>query len=287
MRQIYQEGNARITVIAPELLRVEFHEFLDQATQAVWFRDLGEWDYSVQSIGKHLVVDTGKAVFYIDIRKKRIDFVELNGTQIHADNRDNLKGTFRTLDRSGGAVRLGQGIIGRRGVTVMEDDTLILGADGECKPRGRGTDLYCFATRDHQRALQLYYQITGAPPMVPRFALGNWWSRYHAYTQQEYLDLMDTFIEKDIPFTVATIDMDWHWVAAIIRCRETVRASRSSPERAPSSPARRWRAISVATPSIWCWMSTAVPMVPAPSTKTTARAPTTSGARAPKQDLNG
>ena len=212
MRQIYQDGKFRITVIAPELLRVEFHEFLDQATQAVWFRDLGEWDYSVQSIGKHLVVDTGKAAFYINVRKKRIDFVELNGARIPADNQDNLKGTFRTLDRSRGAVHLGKGIIGRRGVAVMEDDTLILGADGECKPRGRGMDLYCFATWDHQRALQLYYQITGAPPMVPRYALGNWWSRYHAYTQQEYLDLMDAFIEKDIPFTVATIAMDWHWV---------------------------------------------------------------------------
>ena len=47
--------------------------------------------------------------------------------------------------------------------------------------------------------------------MIPRYALGNWWSRYHAYTDKEYLHLLDKFTKRDIPLTVATIDMDWHW----------------------------------------------------------------------------
>ena len=214
-RQIYTAGRTRITVIAPELIRVEFDlraAFLDRATQAVWFRDLGECPYSVTKEHRHLVVKTEKASFHVNVRDWRIDFVELDGCRIDADNRDNLKGTYRTLDRAMGPVPLGKGIIGRNGVAVMADKTLILDSDGTCKTRPREKDLYCFATKDHQRALQLYYQITGAPPMVPRYALGNWWSRYNAYTQREYLDLMDAFIEKKIPFTVATVDMDWHWV---------------------------------------------------------------------------
>lgn len=213
--QIHTQGKTRITVIAPELIRVEFddrRQFLDQATQAVWFRNCGQCAYTVASRDKYLVVHTRKADFYVDPRKSRIAFVELDGERIPADNRDNLKGTYRTLDHTRGAVNLGKGIISRGGVSVMEDKSLILDDDGECRTRAGEKDLYCFATKDHQRALHLYYQITGAPPMVPRYALGNWWSRYHAYTQQEYLDLMDTFIGKDIPFTVATIDMDWHWV---------------------------------------------------------------------------
>ena len=214
-KQIYINRNIRITVIAPELIRVEFDhrgKFLDQATQAVWFRDCGECSYQVKKQDKYLVVETEKAAFYINTVKRAIDFAEIDGYRIPADNKDNLKGTYRTLDRAKGAVPLGEGIIGRNGVAVMEDKTLILDTDGECKSRPREKDLYCFATKDHQRALHLFYQITGAPPMVPRYALGNWWSRYYAYTQQEYLDLMDTFIQKNIPITVATIDMDWHWV---------------------------------------------------------------------------
>ncbi|MDE6506249.1 MAG: DUF5110 domain-containing protein, partial [Eubacterium sp.] len=36
-----------------------------------------------------------------------------------------------------------------------------------------------------------------------------------AYTQQEYLDLMARFKAENIPLTVATVDMDWHWVKDI------------------------------------------------------------------------
>lgn len=48
--------------------------------------------------------------------------------------------------------------------------------------------------------------------MLPRYALGNWWSRYYEYTEESYLELMHRFDEEGIPFTVAVIDMDWHLV---------------------------------------------------------------------------
>ena len=213
--QEYITGKIRITVIAPELIRVEFDDrstFLDDATQSVWFRDLGECPFTLKFLDKHIAVATSVATYYIHRKKKKIDFVEIDGKRVKADNRDNLKGTYRTLDMTRGYAPLGIGIIGRNGVAVIEDNSLILGEDGECKARAKEKDVYCFATKEPLRALDLFYKITGAPPMVPRYALGNWWSRYRAYTQQEYLDLMDKFIEKEIPFTVATIDMDWHWV---------------------------------------------------------------------------
>ena len=131
-RQIALAGKFRITVIAPELIRVEFDrrgEFLDKATQAVWFRDLGECSYKVRRREKYLVVETEKAEFYVDTGKKAIAFVQMDGYRIPADNPDNLGGTYRTLDRARGAVPLGKGIIGRNGVAVMEDKTLILDTD--------------------------------------------------------------------------------------------------------------------------------------------------------------
>ena len=48
--------------------------------------------------------------------------------------------------------------------------------------------------------------------MVPRYALGNWWSRYYEYSEQSYMELMNRFEEERVPFTVAVIDMDWHIV---------------------------------------------------------------------------
>ena len=46
--------------------------------------------------------------------------------------------------------------------------------------------------------------------MLPRYALGNWWSRYHDYTDAEYTELMDRMKREDLPFSVAVLDMDWH-----------------------------------------------------------------------------
>jgi alpha-glucosidase (family GH31 glycosyl hydrolase) len=42
--------------------------------------------------------------------------------------------------------------------------------------------------------------------------LGNWWSRYHRYTEKEYVELVERFEREKIPFSVAVIDMDWHLV---------------------------------------------------------------------------
>lgn len=60
--------------------------------------------------------------------------------------------------------------------------------------------------------LKDFYYLCGKTPMLPRYALGNWWSRYYEYTEESYLELMHRFDEEGIPFTVAVIDMDWHLV---------------------------------------------------------------------------
>ena len=60
--------------------------------------------------------------------------------------------------------------------------------------------------------LRDFYRLSGHTPLLPRFALGNWWSRYHKYTEESYLTLMEAFRTRDIPLSVAVIDMDWHLV---------------------------------------------------------------------------
>ena len=54
--------------------------------------------------------------------------------------------------------------------------------------------------------------MCGKTPLLPRYALGNWWSRFYRYTQDEYQGLMERFEQEKLPFTVAVIDMDWHLV---------------------------------------------------------------------------
>ncbi len=46
--------------------------------------------------------------------------------------------------------------------------------------------------------------------MIPRFILGNWWSRYWEYSEAELKQLMNDFQAHEVPLSVCIIDMDWH-----------------------------------------------------------------------------
>ncbi len=222
----------RVTVLRDRLFRLEkceSRQFRDDATQVVWFRDTEPQRFTFTDKGASAVIDTGAC--RLILKEKRGDCrIEMDGRSKKIDNSGNLKGTARTLDICDGGtfypklyegnwdvkekVRLDNGVCSRSGIAVLEDSaSLTLGADGEIKNiRGQGTDEYIFAYgSDYRGALQALYRITGSTPKLPRFALGNWWSRYHAYSDKEYLRLLNGFAERDVPLTVATIDMDWHY----------------------------------------------------------------------------
>lgn len=127
----------------------------------------------------------------------------------------NLGGAARTLDEADGAVPLEPGVNSRYGYALLDDsDSMVFDADGTLQPREAdpGTqDLYLFvAGHDHVGAVQDLHALSGPQPLLPRFALGNWWSRFHRYSEESYLQLMDRFSEEKVPLSVAVIDMDWH-----------------------------------------------------------------------------
>ena len=110
---------------------------------------------------------------------------------------------------------LDDGFITDNGVYLLDDSSsMLINEKGNFVPRENGSkDYYAFAYGNNYReTIKAFYKISSPTPLIPRYALGVWWSRYHAYSQQEYLDLMDKFKAEDIPLTVATVDMDWHWV---------------------------------------------------------------------------
>jgi len=130
--------------------------------------------------------------------------------------RENLGGTARTLDEVDGRCDMGEGVISRFGYAEIDDSKSML-FDGEGfvagRPAGDRVDGYVFAYgHDYRGAIKALYQVSGQQPAVPRYALGNWWSRYYAYSQEEYVALMDKFKKMDVPLSVAVVDMDWHMV---------------------------------------------------------------------------
>ncbi len=219
-------GDYRVSVLAPRLFRLERSErgiFRDDATQSVWYRDAEKQNFTFREEGDKAIVDTGECKLILTKERGQV-CVELDGVLKKADNAGNLLGTYRTLDGCDGElytlseppkkIELCNGVCSKTGVAVLDDSaSLTLGKDGQVKNvRADGSDEYIFAFGDDYRgAVRALYALTGGTPLVPRFALGNWWSRYHVYTDKEYLRVLTAFTEREIPVTVATVDMDWHY----------------------------------------------------------------------------
>ncbi|KAI2770064.1 CAZyme family GH31 [Penicillium roqueforti] len=136
--------------------------------------------------------------------------------QYGLDEELNLGGTARTLDLCDGRCDMGKGVISKAGYAALDDSTSML-FDGDFvagrKPGDRIDGyLFCYG-HDYKAAMKAFYSVSGKQPILPRYALGNWWSRYYAYHQDGYVQLMDEFRARDIPMSVAVVDMDWHLVS--------------------------------------------------------------------------
>ncbi|MBQ7294667.1 MAG: DUF5110 domain-containing protein [Clostridia bacterium] len=216
---IIKKNRVRLSLLTDRLLRVEVTKkdnFTDAPTQCVICRNFASPQFKVIEDGDTLIIITTKTIFRYDTKKEAMTGISLRGGKNLTEYKSgNLKGTYRTLDRTVGEIPLGDGLMSRNGVAVLDDSkSLILNADGTLSERSKTLrDEYYFAyNHDYRGCLKDFFSLSGEVPLVPRYALGNWWSRYKAYTQSEYMSLMEKFIEKEIPITVATIDMDWHWV---------------------------------------------------------------------------
>ncbi len=224
---ILQGEKYRITILTEGLIRLEYSEiglFRDQATQCVWNRDFPKVDFRYEETEENLEIFTSMVHIIYDKKKFSRNGLSIqvigNFSAYHSiwhygEDFQDLKGTARTLDEADGAIPLERGIIGRNGFSLMDDSkSLLIRDDGWVEPgRTQGVDLYFWGYgHQYKRALKDFYYLCGKSPMVPRYALGNWWSRYYKYTQDSYKALMERFEGENIPFSVAVIDMDWHLV---------------------------------------------------------------------------
>ncbi len=235
--------NARFTVLTDRLFRLEYskdNHFEDRPSQAFWFREQPVPDFKktirdsgieIETDFLHLKYQPSSGGFNtrtLTITMKRTGVTWKYGIS----QSGNLKGTARTLDFDIGRTRLENGLLSKSGWVVVDDsNSLVFNDSGWLEPRTpvmqpksllekyknilspsrTYKDLYFFGyDRDYTACLGDFRRVAGPIPMIPRYILGNWWSRYHAYTQAELQSLMEDFRAHEIPLSVCIIDMDWH-----------------------------------------------------------------------------
>ena len=224
-KAIVRVPKARFTILTSRLIRMEYDPtdvFEDGPSQVFWYRQQDVPPFQLTQTEGELEISTGELsliyktgekfmpeTLYIHIRKT-------GTTWFYGDaNLRNLGGTYRTLDEADGAVPLESGLVSRSGWVVVDDSRgLVFNEEGwleERKASEEALDLYFFGYGDnYQACLTDYCKVSGPVPLIPRWVLGNWWSRYWAYTQPELAELMLEFKSRQVPLSVCIVDMDWH-----------------------------------------------------------------------------
>lgn len=228
--------NYRFTVLTDGLLRYEWSpdgRFEDRQSSFAVNRRLEVPDYSVRVSGSTLEIITSR--FHLTYNKQEFSSFGLFALVLehtrslwrYGENKpwENLGGTARTLDAVDGRIDIGTGLMSEKGYATIDDSSSMLFEDGFVASRIPGrVDGYLFAYgHDYRSCIQAFYAVSGPTPLLPRWALGNWWSRNHAYSADSYLELVDKFKEEKIPLSVGVLDMDWHLVedARVIEAKQT------------------------------------------------------------------
>ena len=224
--------NYRISLISERIVRLEFSpngEFLDKPTQLIKKRNIGLPDFAVRQDKNVVEVSTkyfvltylkGKPFLGTTVEPKKYLKITLlskdkdrrkdwyvghpeaknlmgNMVSVDVDIPDNLKKGLYSLD--------GFASIDDSYSKIIEED----GTLSDAMPNH--FDMYVFMyDKDFRLALYDYFKMTGAPALLPRYALGNWWSRNTIYTDEALHDLIMKFDKIDVPFSVLVLDHDWH-----------------------------------------------------------------------------
>ena len=232
-KAVIQGSKFRISVISERVVRLEYSasgQFIDRPTQLVKRRNLGLPDFSLRQDTHILEVSTKyftltylKEQPFVGPKVDPMKYLKITLMSREKDrNKDwyvghaearNLLGNMISVDM-GLPKPLDKGLYSLDGFVSFDDsNTKIIMDDGTLADAPEGhLDIYVFMyDKDFKQALLDYFKMTGAPALIPRYALGNWWSRNITYDDKSVSELIKKFEKNKIPLSVMVFDHDWHY----------------------------------------------------------------------------
>ncbi len=244
---VVTEGNARFTILTPEMVRIQYSKkalFEDRATFAVVNRNLPVPQFSTERKDGYLYIKTNVLTLKYQLggeigndtpsdKVLSISF-DMNGRKVlwypGKDDAMNLKGTTRTLDGQIGdnkRAEMENGLLSRAGWSIIDESPKTKRGDGSttfafdktydgiewvAEPVDKNAIDWYFMGYGHQykKALGDFIKIAGRQPMPPLYVLGYWYSKYQRYTSDEFMEIVNDVKRNNIPMDVMIFDMDWH-----------------------------------------------------------------------------
>ena len=239
---VYQDDHVRFTLIDEGTIRLEYApdgKFVDNKSFVAVIREYPKVACSVKNGARQVAVSTAlfKLVYKKGSGPLTKDNLTIAGTRALSTpfvwqpgmvQKNNLKGTYRTLDGYDGSeyqysnpkqqMPIEDGLLATDGWTLIDDSHRLL-FDGDSdwewvteRQSAEGAQDWYFMAYGHnyKAALQSFTKFAGRVPLPPRYAFGYWWSRYWSYSDQDFRDLIANFQRLGLPLDVLVIDMDWH-----------------------------------------------------------------------------
>ena len=233
-KSIIKGDKYRITILTSSLIRFEYSDngvFEDRATENVFNRYFDVPKYEVMEDASMLTVSTDVfKIFYIKnahfkgtrvnpVCNLKVEFLESDDPNV--PNRYWYYGMpevkkydapgFETM--IGKKINMSPGLFSLDGFVTIDDSlSMVIGDDGVfTEKQNKSIDIYLFIySNDFSRCLSDFYKISGFTPLIPRYALGNWWSRNYKYGDKKLGSLITKFKENKIPVSTIIFNHDWH-----------------------------------------------------------------------------
>lgn len=234
----------RFSVLSDRLIRLEYSEtgsFTDLPSQFAIFRNFPKIDFQVKQDDRILEIQTKK--FRVEyLKNKKFDsgkVMPTNNLKVtllknekvwyynHPEAR-RFPGISSSLDGTKEEQTPFKGLYSLDGFVSFDDSkTLLIDEGGSLIKRDNNNiDLYLFMyDLNFIDAMDDYFTLTGRPPLLPRYALGNWWSRNTNYSDNNILELADKFTKENIPLSVFLLDNDWHISQVLDQKKNLVKAT--------------------------------------------------------------
>ena len=227
---VFKGNKFRITILSDVLIRFEYNEegkFNDYPTLLAINRKFAKVPkFSVKQDDRFLNISN--SYFVLEYAKEKpftssklMPDANLRVSLINTDKVwyvnhpevRNFKGTSYSLDLDKGHLKLWKGLYSTDGFASIDDTARpVFISDGSVKKNpSDGLDIYLFIYRkDFGLALQSYFELTGYPTLIPRYALGVWWNKNEAYKSQDILDLVQKFDKNNMPISSVILGPSWH-----------------------------------------------------------------------------
>lgn len=218
---VFQGKNYRITVLSEVLVRLEYNEkgiFNDYPTIFAINRLFTKEPFiTVKQDDNYLYISSN--YFVLDYTKEKpfsaSKLVPDSNLKITVRGTDkywyfnnpevrNYKGTTVSFDYYKDGVALSKGLYNTDGFASFDDsERPVFVSDGRVmKNPSSGIDLYVFIYNDDfKAALQSYFELTGFPSLVPRYAFGLWWNKDEKYNDASLEELTNNFKRYSIPLS--------------------------------------------------------------------------------------